>query len=661
MFISLGWYRLLPKHLLWLCLCLGYWGWSPTGLVALAGPDSNATTYTAQAAQLDLLLKQWQKNPKQFKHFRRVTEHLLLLGLWMKDNFELADAPILKTSVMRILPLLAQTKLTEQPDLKAVKAAYYWLNGNRKFALAIVDSTPQAQRHVDLQLIKALVGKPANQGAGVWRMDVSATQQLAHAFPQHAMAQALVAEAVLEMVVQPEPRHPLLLVAQKSLQTAIKLAPANLFYRYQQAQVLFLQGQPQPAWQAFGAVIRDSHQNPIILEAVGNFYLWMNDKGHAITLYQQVLAAEPGHLRLYKKLEVAFLQSPRSLEQAIAMYLEAIEKYPEQAALAQQLIRLQAESDYQLELLQVRLQQSLSKWPQHYRLHYLQGYWHGLAGQNEAAEQAYLKAIQYHGKFKEAYQQLFGLYWEQQAFDQLKTLLKQAQALLPKYAEAYYWQGLLAIEEDQASTAIAALQTALQWRPNWDAAYQALAVAFRMNKEFEKSHRIFAQMLQKSPENPEIIMSIGDTYLQEKKYAQAERHYLWVSHLEPYQVGAYFSLGNLYSEMEVYDKAIQAFERAILIAPWNPDNRNNLGNVYLRDRQTGLARDMFQRILRFAPDYATAYYNLACAYALEDKRGIAIRYLQHAFKLDQSLKKTAADDADLNNLHPEPGYRDLFR
>jgi hypothetical protein len=54
------------------------------------------------------------------------------------------------------------------------------------------------------------------------------------------------------------------------------------------------------------------------------------------------------------------------------------------------------------------------------------------------------------------------------------------------------------------------------------------------------------------------------------------------------------------------------------------------------------------------------HYNLACYYALAGAAGQAIEALRDALKLHPDLSGWSREDTDLNSLHGNPDYEQLY-
>lgn len=203
-----------------------------------------------------------------------LTTHLLEMYLWSKDSFEIPQWPELWPQAERWPqhwePWLTSKRAEQQAKAHQLQAAY---------ALLLHDYEG-AQEALSLQakgfyaeLIQALLGEQSPDQPGVWRIALEPVRKLAKRYPSQAIAQLVLAEACLERIEQPDSQQALLREAQAAVQKALRLDSKQLYARYQQGQILYLQGKKESALAHFESQV--ALHDPLAAEAVGNFYVWM--------------------------------------------------------------------------------------------------------------------------------------------------------------------------------------------------------------------------------------------------------------------------------------------------------------------------------------------------------------------------------------------------
>ncbi|MGV3525670.1 MAG: tetratricopeptide repeat protein [Candidatus Sericytochromatia bacterium] len=578
-----------------------------------------------------------------------VTTHFLEMYLWSKDSFEIAQWPELWEQ-MEHWPSKWESLLTGQQQTKAMQlqAAYALLLHKYEPAQAALPQTPKG---FYLELIQALLGEQSPEQPGVWRIALAPSRKLAQQYPRQVLAHLVLAEACLERVEQVGNQQALLREAQTAIQQALRLEPHQLYARYQQGQVLYLQGQTQQALQHFENKV--ARQDPVAAEAVGNFYVWMQQPETAWHFFEMARLEVPERVRLYQKMEQLAALRGKPMD-AFQLYLDGLARQPQSQALY-----LRLESFYP-QLSEHDMRQALQK------ILPLRGYVTALiegdlARRSQQAAQArrwYEQALNQDPERPEAYRNLLEMFWEARQLDEMNKVLIIAREENVKSLELNYWRGVVALHRHQLAEARRWLEPLLKTDSR---AHYTLAMVYRQEGKYAEARELLSQLVQQDPQNATLLLALGDTYFEAKQYPEAESTYLWARRVAPYHPDVAFSLGNLYAETARYPEAMAFLERALLMDPDSVDIRNNLGNLYIRQQRLEAAIGMFQGILNKQPDYAAAYYNLACAYALSNAPDQAFHHLQRALELDTSLKKTARSDRDLQNLRQDQRFEDLLR
>jgi tetratricopeptide (TPR) repeat protein len=607
-------------------------------------------TYHSLARETQTMLVTWERSPLKFRQHEQLISHLLHMYLWTKDNFEPREESI--SAGFGVLPNLAR-KHAQGETQQALIGAYQLLQHDYVDALKTVGNSP---KQTYLRLTRALIGETSpHRYLNVWHIQRREAAQLARQFPRLALAQAILAEAILEQ----EPTAVDLKQAAQALELALKLEPKNLYYRYQQGQLYFFKGQEAQARQTFNELAHYAVDSPIIPEAIGNFYAWMREPQSAGIFYHLARQHNPQQLRLYRKLETLVAQDS---EQVLQVYLDGLSRFPnEEKFFLEVLNRLSDQESPPWQWLFQDVQQRLKPAPKSPWLWFLLAESQAQQQQLSQARLAYEMAYQLQPQAPTLFGGLLSFYWEIEDLQALAALLQRAEKTPAVAWDALYWSGMLDLRTGQNTGAVDKLSRALKQRPEQTRVRYALAMAYRVQGQYPQAREQLMQLLGQTSEKAGLLSLMADTYLQEQNYPLAERYYLQVLALSPYDPAAHFYLGNIFSEQGRYAEAFEAYERAILINPQDLDTRNNMGNVYLKARQIPAAVRHFELLLRMRPDYATAYYNLACAYALNRQPEPALRYLRNAIALDKTLKTAAAKDPDLDTLKMEEAFRLLLQ
>jgi len=149
---------------------------------------------------------------------------------------------------------------------------------------------------------------------------------------------------------------------------------------------------------------------------------------------------------------------------------------------------------------------------------------------------------------------------------------------------------------------------------------------FRM-KRFKEALESFQKALDISPEDPEYLDLVGQTYTELGRYKLAEKYLRKSVKKDPKYALAYYDLG-------------------ILLAKF-------------KKRQAEALR-YFMTAIKLDPNRAWAYYSVACLYALSGNKEQALNYLQQSLEKGFSNKKHIESDPDMDSLREEKAFRSLM-
>ncbi len=151
--------------------------------------------------------------------------------------------------------------------------------------------------------------------------------------------------------------------------------------------------------------------------------------------------------------------------------------------------------------------------------------------------------------------------------------------------------------------------------------------------DFQKAYRI-------TPDNKEILNSLGLVYLQLEEFEKAKNLFLRAVSIDSEFSEAYNNLGVTYSKRGQWTEAIDAFKKALANPLYQTPERAfyNLGMSYYRVRQYGPAIDAFKDAIKRAPLFSLPYYGLALAYNKESRYGDASAIIARAIEIDPAYR-----------------------
>jgi superkiller protein 3 len=137
----------------------------------------------------------------------------------------------------------------------------------------------------------------------------------------------------------------------------------------------------------------------------------------------------------------------------------------------------------------------------------------------------------------------------------------------------------------------------------------------------------FKKALEITPDDPEYLDLLGQTYDTLGNYKAAEKYLRRSLELDPQYAYSYYDLGNLFLKLK--------------------DKRKE-------------ARRLLERAIELAPDMEQAYYCLACYYALTGKKTKALEYLGKALEKGFRDRDWIEADHDVDSLKGDPRFGKLM-
>ena len=109
-----------------------------------------------------------------------------------------------------------------------------------------------------------------------------------------------------------------------------------------------------------------------------------------------------------------------------------------------------------------------------------------------------------------------------------------------------------------------------------------------------------------------------------------------------------------------FGEALVAFSRAREYQPENLDVLMGLAWCFKRTDQLARAISTMEEAYRAHPKVPVVLYNIACYYSLAGEKRQALSWLGRALRMEASLRKLVAEDADLRALGKPTALRDLI-
>lgn len=607
-------------------------------LVLLAG--------SAEAAGFEALLKQTEQSRQLSTEEQALLPvQLVEMYLWSKANFNLNKWP----SRLSQLAWL-QKELSQAPGgaLERLRLPYLLLLQDYDALRIALKQLTVDQQTPDTQMVALLLGEEDPEQPSVWQINLQQAEVFAEHHSRLPLAQVILAEALLERQLPDQVNKAQIQQAQQAIEQALA-GQADLHYaKYQQGQIYFFQ-QPDKAQKYFKQL---AQLDGVAAEAVGNFYLWMQQPELAADFYELARRQDPVNLRIYQKLAPIYRQqAPEKLAEA---YLRGWAAAPDMMGLYQGLQHVYSELSPQI--ISSLAQRYLRERSDLQAL--VRGDLAAIGQDIEQAKQAYREAVSLNPRQLMGYLQFMEQAWQTRDIEQMSLLLQQAEQLGLKHPDLQYWSAVVDLQRGRPEQAMLVLT---ELAPSYARARYTLAMAWHQQGQTLKAMRLLLRLLEEDPQNLPVLLTLGELMVSQSQWKEADRVYQLAQQLSPHDVRVYLGQAHLMSQQQAYQAAADLLNRASLMAPESLEIRNNLGNAYIRLNLFTQARQVFKHILVQAPNYAVAHYNLACIEALQDQKEPAYHYLGQALILDPSLKQVARQDPDLQLLRGDVRFQELVR
>lgn len=153
------------------------------------------------------------------------------------------------------------------------------------------------------------------------------------------------------------------------------------------------------------------------------------------------------------------------------------------------------------------------------------------------------------------------------------------------------------------------------------------------------------------PNNYELQISLGDTFMATYDLDNAIRSYCDAIMLNPEDYRAYSKAGIALWEKDYLEEALVAFHKSVDLNPENEYAQNNLGILYLDGLNTPEeALDYFETAVELNPNYTLAYFNAGRASQEMGFINDAANYYQAAIDLNKITQDLDEEDIQ-NRLH----------
>eukprot|EP01006_Ploeotia_vitrea_P011736 TRINITY_DN31181_c0_g1_i1.p1 TRINITY_DN31181_c0_g1~~TRINITY_DN31181_c0_g1_i1.p1 ORF type:complete len:493 (-),score=270.15 TRINITY_DN31181_c0_g1_i1:37-1356(-) len=198
--------------------------------------------------------------------------------------------------------------------------------------------------------------------------------------------------------------------------------------------------------------------------------------------------------------------------------------------------------------------------------------------------------------------------------------------------EIYHNQGLCYIFLKRYDEAIEALETANDIQRQ-DATYLQLGKVYTLQEKYEDAINVYQEALVYSPENPDILVTIGLLYLRLGDNFKAFDFLGNALTHNPKNVKSILAAGSIIQDHNDMDVALVKYRVAAVINPDSPQLWNNIGMCFFGKKRYVAAVSCLKRALYLDPFEWIIAYNLGLVHLNTGQFASAFHYLSASINL----------------------------
>jgi tetratricopeptide (TPR) repeat protein len=162
--------------------------------------------------------------------------------------------------------------------------------------------------------------------------------------------------------------------------------------------------------------------------------------------------------------------------------------------------------------------------------------------------------------------------------------------------------------------------------------YSLVTVA--RNPVWKDNFSVWANTVEKSPDNPIVHGGLGLAYQERGFLDEAIREFTAAIELGPNMAKNHYNIGRAYEEKGLFENAIDAYKKAVELNPEYIDAYFNLANLSMRLQLRKDAIYAYRRVIELDPADLEAYNNLGVAHAMQGEIEKAVGLWEKVLEMD---------------------------
>jgi type IV pilus assembly protein PilF len=185
-----------------------------------------------------------------------------------------------------------------------------------------------------------------------------------------------------------------------------------------------------------------------------------------------------------------------------------------------------------------------------------------------------------------------------------------------KQALYHYQMGLSYLGDKNITSALVELVEAEKLTPDDPEVLNSLGWAYYQKNKFDLAEQKFLKAISIKPGYSLARYNLGLTYMAMTRWNDAIKEFKLVADdiFSPGQLAATIMMGRVYNEKGDHGKALEIFRSLVASNPGNTAARFNLGRTYHALGKTDLAIEEYKKSIMLCKDNGDAYYYLGLIY-----------------------------------------------
>ncbi|MDY6937875.1 MAG: tetratricopeptide repeat protein [Cyanobacteriota bacterium] len=372
----------------------------------------------------------------------------------------------------------------------------------------------------------------------------------------------------------------------------------------------------------------------------------LNDRNQlteAIALYEEAIEFYPDNAKLFCALGIV-REKQGDIEEAIASYRQAIELDPQQQTWLYLALGQLLTDREQLDEAIATYEAGLQVYPDNLKLHQSLGTVAEQTGEIDRAIAQYQRAIELNPKQPTwVYFTLARLFKERDQFDDAIATYQTALEVYPDNAKLYPSLAIVTEQNGDIDGAIAYHSRGIELNPGQQTwVYLTLGRLLTEQDQLDEASANYQAALKIHPENAKLYQSLGVLAQKKEDPDGVIENYQRALELDPQQPPwVYFTLAEFLVQRSKFDESIAIHQTAVERYPENPEAYRLLGTSQNQAHQLEAAIDSYRQAIALDPDSAIWVY-LTLGQLLQEQDDI-----EGAIALYKAASERHPDNADL--------------